>query len=220
MITYVYNVYIYIGSYLYANQKHKFSSCCQIPFSRGWTSSKPTEDREASRCQAGGCEHWKGSRVFRSLPAVDPRVAEMEVNRIVDKHICYVMSSIIVTFWSNCLLDLLVHLKKTIFKPQKLSNNQMQQFFTSPIADVTSSTSISRTIGSSSQCRQSGDLRGDVTRDAVYGEWDVNRLRIMVNGLKKPSRMEVYDIFLLGIYTCIYYIPLFGMIQNDSQLVC
>ena len=31
----------------------------------------------------------KGSPLFRS-PAVDRRVAEMEVNRIVDKHICYV----------------------------------------------------------------------------------------------------------------------------------
>lgn len=46
----------------------------------------------------------KGSPLFRS-PAVDPRVAEMELNRIVDKHICILMSSIflllsdLIVFW-------------------------------------------------------------------------------------------------------------------------
>ena len=84
----------------------------------------------------------------------------------------------------------------------------MQQFFTSPIDSWCHIFNLHFQDNRIEFAVQT--VRGpEGGRDTWRRLWRI----IMVNGYKKPSRMEVYDIFLLGIYMCILY----TLIWDDSK---
>ena len=106
-----------------------------------------------------------------------------------------------------------MHLKNQYLKPQKpqkASNNQMQPFFTS-IDSCHSKNSISRTIESSSQCRQWGDLRknGDVT---TVTQWPWRM------GKKKHPEWK-FMIYFYWVYIYIHVCTIYSLIWDDSKWV-